>query len=171
MKKMTKMMKTTKKVKRNKILFKGVKITKIKKNNRMGVNNSTHYDTVKIIDVINEYTLLLEINDGNNGNNGNESINVNESINGSDRNDTKKEIMVTLTGIRPYNLNDVNESRNSRRAICILSTIKNVNTSYSADILEDQCVLYDTKNNIVINDWLITRGHVKPDDKWLRSKI
>ncbi len=126
----------------------------------MGIKNSKHYDTVKIIDVINEYTLLLEIC-------------------GSDDENLTKQIKVILKGIRPYDLNDVHESVNSRNAICVLHQIKNASI-YAADIVISsensrrdndkeigQCILYDKKSNATINDWLITRGHVKPNNEWL----
>lgn len=130
----------------------------------MGIKESKHYDTVKIIDVINEYTVLLEICD---------SISDGENL---------TQIKVILKGIRPYDLDDVHESVNSRNAICVLNSIKNTSI-YAADITVfshhsrgdnenemGQCILYDKKNNTTINDWLITRGHVKPNNEWLNNR-
>ncbi len=131
----------------------------------MGIKDSKHYDTVKIVDVINEYTLLLEISE-------------------SDGENLTKQIKVILKGIRPYDLNDVRESVNSRNAICVLNGLKNAIYAADIDIVIfsensrdnegdkeiGQCILYDKKSNATINDWLITRGHVKPNNEWLNNR-
>lgn len=126
----------------------------------MGINDSRHYDSVNIIDIINEYTIVLSIS-----NYRRDEIDYNDYNDEKDEKDENGNITVRLKGISPYDLDNIHESCKSRKAIRILNKLKN-KSHYSAEIYknkkgEDECILTDTKDNIIINDWLVSRGHVR----------
>jgi hypothetical protein len=115
------------------------------------VSSSVEYENVKIIDVINEYTIQLEVDD--------EKENTNNPI--------KKLITVTLKDIQPYDWTILEELERSRRARQQLKQLQLSKNQINAVVYEKEdrdvkeCILMDVKNTINLNHWMISMGHVR----------
>jgi hypothetical protein len=114
------------------------------------ISSSVEYENVKIIDVINEYTIQLEVDDEKN----------------DDRKSIKKLLTVTLKDIQPYDwtiLEELERSRRARQQLKQLQLSKNqINAVvYNSDGDLKECILMDVKNTINLNHWMISMGHVR----------
>jgi hypothetical protein len=108
--------------------------------------SSQEYSDVKIMDIINEYTVQIQVTDVNRIN---------------------KTITATLKDIQPYDwtiLEQLERSKSARKTLntYLTSTKKCINaTVYKTENMLDECVLKDVTNKININDWMIAMGHVR----------
>ena len=111
----------------------------------MGSVQSELYENVKIIEIVNEYTLILEVNEK-------------EKV---------KQITVKLKGIQPYDWTILEELNRSRQVRNILNSLCISVKQFSAEVFYEntdeipECILLNAKNGTSINNWLITMGHVK----------
>jgi DNA polymerase III alpha subunit (gram-positive type) len=113
------------------------------------VSSSVEYENIKIVDVINEYTVQIEVDDEKD----------------QDVKSIKKLLTVTLKDIEPYDwtvIEQLERSKNARRQLKQLQFSK---SQINAIIIEKEgikeCILLDIKNNINLNHWMISMGHVK----------
>ena len=122
----------------------------------MGSIQSEHYEDVQIVNVINEYTVELEFYEENDENKNKEN----------NKEKTKRNLVVTLKGIQPYDWTILEELNRSKNARTVIYGLKSTNKKLIAEIfktegLTPECILTEKKTGININHWLITMGHVR----------